>query len=88
MKTHVSLKTTIEPHDLVYYLGLEPALYERKANVLPLDHRVFYIRSRYKYHICGVFQIIRVLHIYLYGHDNDDINIPSAVFSKCYKLAY
>ena len=39
MKAQVNLETTIEPHDLVYYLGLEPALHGRKAKVLPLDHR-------------------------------------------------
>ena len=39
MKAQVSLETTIEPHDLVYYLGLEPVLHGRKAKVLPLDHR-------------------------------------------------
>ena len=39
MKSQVSLETTIEHHDLGYYLGLEPALHGRKADVLPLDHR-------------------------------------------------
>ena len=45
MKTRVSLETTIEPHDLVYYLGLELALHERKAKVLPLDHRCLLINA-------------------------------------------
>ena len=39
VKAQVSLETTIELNDLVFYLGLEPALYGRKAKVLPLDHR-------------------------------------------------
>ena len=37
MKAQVNLETKIEPNELVYYLGLEPALHGRKANVLPLD---------------------------------------------------
>ena len=36
MKAQVCLETTIEPRDLVYYLGLEPALHRRKAKVLSL----------------------------------------------------
>ena len=38
MKAWVRLETMIEPHDLVYYLGLEPLCHDRKAKVLPLDH--------------------------------------------------
>ena len=38
MKVQVSLKTTIEPQNLVYYLGIEPTLHGRKAKILPLDH--------------------------------------------------
>ena len=37
-KAQVSLETTIEPHDLAYYIDLEPALHWRKAKVLPLRH--------------------------------------------------
>ena len=37
MKAQVRLETTIEPYDLVYYLGLEPSLYGWKAKFLPLD---------------------------------------------------
>ena len=39
MKAQVNLETTIEPYDLVYYLGLEPTLHGWKAKVLSLDHR-------------------------------------------------
>ena len=39
MKAQVSFETTIEPHDLVYYLGHELALHGRKTKVLPLDQR-------------------------------------------------
>ena len=39
MKAQVSHETTIEPRDLMYHLGLEPALHGREAKVLPLDHR-------------------------------------------------
>ena len=38
MKVQVSLETTIEPRDLVYYLNLETVLHGRKAKILPLDH--------------------------------------------------
>ena len=31
MKAQVSLETTIEPHDLVYYFGLEPTIHGLKA---------------------------------------------------------
>ena len=34
MEAQVSLETTIKPLDLLYYLGLEPALHGRKAKVL------------------------------------------------------
>ena len=39
MKAQVSFETTIEPRDLVYYLGHEHALHGRKTEVLPLDQR-------------------------------------------------
>ena len=38
IKIQVSLETTAEPQDLVYYLGIEPTLHGWKATVLPLDH--------------------------------------------------
>ena len=38
MKAQVSLEKIIELHDLVYYLGLEPAHHWQKAKVLLLDH--------------------------------------------------
>ena len=34
MKAQVSLDTKIKPHDLVYYLGLEPAHHGRKEKSL------------------------------------------------------
>ena len=39
MKAKVSLEKMIEPHDLVNYLGLEPALHWQNVKVLPLDNR-------------------------------------------------
>ena len=38
MKAQVSLETTIKPHDLVYYLELEPTHHGRNAKIFTIDH--------------------------------------------------
>ena len=41
MKAQVSLETTIEPHDLLYHLGLKPALHGlNEKSLSAIDHRL------------------------------------------------
>ena len=61
MEALVSLETMIEPRDLVYCLGLEPALLGRKAEVSPprppLSLRILEPREDYVYIYLSLLQV-------------------------------
>ena len=93
IKAQVTLETTIEPHDLVYYLGLEPVLHGRKAKVLPmqfpLDHRCLFIVYWHLILRVSEMYIIIILNLHHYINSSSYTSpqyptpVPSSNISLC-----